>query len=225
MSSKPEYKTAHSQTPPSTETFEASTGHPTVAEPMSSAGDSHVNLSQWLESAERILINATCGPRLPDAFARLSPYTCSWKTCQGCLVGLTGISDTYSASWPASGSMLNGRVYRRPRLEPRINAIDCGYSLPTPVASTYGSNKGGAAGRVGKERLSLQSMATRNEWPEGMARCDITGPLSPMWTEWLMAWPVGASDLKPLETERFQAWLRSHSWVCLREAYRPSADK
>jgi hypothetical protein len=37
--------------------------------------------------------------------------------------------------------------------------------LPTPTASTYGSNMGGGAGRVGKERHSLQSMAAKGLWP------------------------------------------------------------
>lgn len=36
---------------------------------------------------------------------------------------------------------------------------------PTPTATSYGSNKGGAAGRTGKERLSLETMARKNLWP------------------------------------------------------------
>jgi hypothetical protein len=40
-----------------------------------------------------------------------------------------------------------------------------GYLLPTLTGSTYGSNKGGAAGRKGKERLSLQTMAKRGLLP------------------------------------------------------------
>jgi hypothetical protein len=36
------------------------------------------------------------------------------------------------------------------------------------------------------------------------------GSLNPTWVEWLMGWPLGWTDLKPLETARFQAWLRSH---------------
>jgi hypothetical protein len=34
---------------------------------------------------------------------------------------------------------------------------------PTPTATSYGTNKGGAAGRVGKERPSLETLA--REWP------------------------------------------------------------
>jgi hypothetical protein len=41
---------------------------------------------------------------------------------------------------------------------------------------------------------------------------DATQPkhLNPVWVEWLMGWPLGWTDLKPLETDKFQAWLRSH---------------
>lgn len=42
--------------------------------------------------------------------------------------------------------------------------------LPTPSASTYGSNRGGAKGRTGKERPSLETMAARGElWPTATA--------------------------------------------------------
>lgn len=37
--------------------------------------------------------------------------------------------------------------------------------LPTPSATSYGSNQGGAAGRVGKVRESLESMARHATWP------------------------------------------------------------
>ena len=36
------------------------------------------------------------------------------------------------------------------------------------------------------------------------------GSLNPDWVEWLIGWPIGWTDLKPLETDKFQQWLRSH---------------
>ena len=38
-----------------------------------------------------------------------------------------------------------------------------------------------------------------------------TGRLNPTWVEWLMGWPLEWTDLKPLETGKFQAWLQQHS--------------
>jgi hypothetical protein len=37
-----------------------------------------------------------------------------------------------------------------------------------------------------------------------------TGQLNPPWVEWLMGWPIGWTDLKPLETDRFQQWQQQH---------------
>ena len=41
---------------------------------------------------------------------------------------------------------------------------------------------------------------------------DATQPkhLNPVWVEWLMGWPLGWTDLKPLETDKFPAWQHSH---------------
>ena len=36
------------------------------------------------------------------------------------------------------------------------------------------------------------------------------GRLNPMWVEWLMGWPLGWTDLKPLEMDKYQEWLQQH---------------
>jgi len=36
------------------------------------------------------------------------------------------------------------------------------------------------------------------------------GSLNPTWVEWLMGWPLGWTDLKPLETDKYQQWLQQH---------------
>lgn len=42
-----------------------------------------------------------------------------------------------------------------------------------------------------------------------------TGPqLNPRFGEWLMGWPVGWTESKPLETAKFQQWLHSHGVCC-----------
>lgn len=47
-----------------------------------------------------------------------------------------------------------------------------------------------------------------------MSVSDTSGALNPEWVEWLMGWPVGWTDLRPLETDRFHAWLNSHGISC-----------
>jgi DNA (cytosine-5)-methyltransferase 1 len=37
-----------------------------------------------------------------------------------------------------------------------------------------------------------------------------SGQLNPTWVEWLMAWPLGWTDLKPLETDKFRSWQQQH---------------
>jgi hypothetical protein len=75
--------------------------------------------------------------------------------------------------------------------------------LPTLSALSYGSNRGGAAGRVGQVRLSLQ---TRDE--KGLApRRSRGGPdlphvlggaLNPAFCEWLMGFPIGWTRVMPV---------------------------
>jgi hypothetical protein len=37
--------------------------------------------------------------------------------------------------------------------------------------------------------------------------------LNPDWVEWLMGWPIGHTDLKPLATDKYQEWLQQHSSI------------
>lgn len=36
------------------------------------------------------------------------------------------------------------------------------------------------------------------------------GQLNPDWVEWLMGWPIGWTDLKPLAMARWREWCVSH---------------
>lgn len=38
----------------------------------------------------------------------------------------------------------------------------------------------------------------------------VGGSLNPDWVEWLHGWPIGWTASAPLETDKFQQWLRSH---------------
>lgn len=87
--------------------------------------------------------------------------------------------------------------------------------LPTPTANAYGYSLGGGAGRKGKQRMSLQSLAARGLLPtptrtDGVkggaggnrntpslaevARGD-GGLLHPAFVEWMMSFPPGFTDL------------------------------
>lgn len=166
---------------------------------------------------------ADCGVRWRGSFLKYDHDTRSWKTAQRSLLGG---SEEYSETWPRWGSMRNGECYQREPMAHGTGAIGCGL-LPTMSATDYGSNRGGAAGRVGPVRESLQTMARRGRLPtltcggnynrkglsptsgDGLATV-LGGPLSPSWCEWFMGWPIGWTALEPLETDRFQQWLLAH---------------
>lgn len=72
--------------------------------------------------------------------------------------------------------------------------------LPTPTAKTYGYNKGGAAGRSGKERPSLETITKSASG----GRCTLSI------REWMMGWPIGWTGSAPLETDRYREWQQWH---------------
>jgi hypothetical protein len=96
--------------------------------------------------------------------------------------------------------------------------------LPTLTAQSYGTNQGGAAGRVGKVRPSLDTMARQGLLPTLTARdhksdsCTpafrakrdgmtmgktlpwtLGGLLNPQWCESFMGYPQGWTALEPSE--------------------------
>lgn len=44
----------------------------------------------------------------------------------------------------------------------------------------------------------------------GAFETETHGRLNPQWVEWLMGWPLGWTDLKPLEMDRFREWRQQH---------------
>jgi len=65
---------------------------------------------------------------------------------------------------------------------------------PTPVHRMY------------KDSGSPSEYA-RNEIP---LAAQVGGPLNPPWVEWLMGWPPGWTDLKPLEMDKFHYARQPH---------------
>lgn len=185
------------------------------------------------ESEPEKTTRETCGPKQSGSFAKYDPDSASWKMSQASF--LPDTSGTFSETWPRVGMMHDGIVFQRLPLAPLIAETDYGSSLPTPSATEYGTNQGGAAGRVGKVRPSLPTMARRNLWPtppqwatptshprthsprkvdhgEQLAN-QVGGSLNPTWVEWLMGWPLGWTDLRPLEMDKFQEWFKGHGRI------------
>lgn len=121
-------------------------------------------LEQALPAPARVF-----GPSLPGSLANYDLATSSWRTsltssrakAKG---GTEPPSDEFLATYPKWGMTRSGRCFRLESSGHPTCASESGL-LPTPTATSYGSNRGGAAGRVGKVRHSLESMARQGEWP------------------------------------------------------------
>jgi len=95
---------------------------------------------------------------------------------------------------------------------------------PTPtVCGNY--NRKGLSDRSGDglaTAVSRCATPTARDWKSGKASQathdrnsrplseQIGGSLNPTWVEWLMGWPLGWTDLKPLETDRCRSALQRH---------------
>jgi len=80
-----------------------------------------------------------------------------------------------SKTWKALVTQRRGEYSARLK-SARLTRESESTSLPTPSATQYGSNQGGAAGRTGKVRHSLESMAKHNLWPTPTASDSQGGP-------------------------------------------------
>ena len=95
----------------------------------------------------------------------------------------------------------------RPRTR-RRRSSSITHTWPTPVASmAKGSSPRSLTRRSGasraRDRLDHAVMASDH------------GHLNPAWVEWLMGWPIGWTDLKPLEMDKFHEWQLQHSNCCV----------
>lgn len=151
---------------------------------------------------------ADCGERWRGSFAKYSRDSRSWKTAQHSLFG--GYTE-FSETWPRWGSMRNGECWERITSEEFINGKESGF-WPTPTKSPRDASctMGTALkwdGKVTQDSLSFA--VCRAEMKDG--RHLPTGQMNPEFVEWLMGWPIGWSDFKPLGMDRFREWQQLHS--------------
>jgi hypothetical protein len=94
-----------------------------------------------------------------------------------------------------------GKLWPTPRSSPNENR----QTKPTPsqLAGKHGRSldwKGSS--KAGQRRGQLTDPA--------MGAIPAGGQLNPTWVEWLMGWPLGWTDLRPLEMGKFQQWQQQH---------------
>jgi hypothetical protein len=81
--------------------------------------------------------------------------------------------------------------------------------FPTPTARDH---KGGykTESLIRRDGKSRAFDHLPNAVLDGKGTETSGGQLNPTWVEWLMGWPLGWTDLKPLETGRFRSWQQQH---------------
>ena len=111
------------------------------------------------------------------------------------MAGLWRTSDTGAGG--TSGLVKKGKTHRENGQPIQIRLVDQVNNprlWPTPTASNAKNN--GSASQMRRNTKPLDA--------------EVGGALNPNWVEWLMGWPVGWTDLKPLETDKFQKWQDEH---------------
>ena len=183
------------------------------------------------------------GWKLPGSWGRFDRGTslvrtrqCCWLTGAGELysgtcprwgIGIDGellelTTPELRTSGTASGSLLptptaqdsknNGGPSQHKRNTIPLNAAV--QKWPTPTAGdAKSSGSRNTAGSKAHAGVSLTD-AVRGDGGRGRAG-GSRGQLNPTWVEsYLMGWPIGWTDLEPLETDKFLEWRRSHG-ACL----------
>ncbi len=125
---------------------------------ISSAADSPVRTLAMPEDGSESTVNGRgCGRSSRGSLASYDPVTSSWRTSQLCL---DGERDEFSATFPRSGTMRNGRLFRRAPLVPRTSGKDSGF-WPTP---TKADGERGSLMYQGNHNPTLLG-AVRMFWP------------------------------------------------------------
>ena len=142
-----------------------------------------------LESMEKPL---ECGEKWHASFTKYDLDTRLWKTHQSLLLG---VLEEFSETWPQWGLMLDGECWEQEMLEEFISESEFGLQLPTTGAS---EGKGSS-----KKRYRNSPHFRGAKTSEALRICE-TDPiyLNPLFAELIMMWPLGWTDLKPLETDK-----------------------
>jgi hypothetical protein len=170
-------------------------------------------LAQQDEAQELKENDQVCGNTWQGSLARLDLDTLLWRTAQCSLLEDLELS---LQTFPRWGLMQNGALYQLPILVQTISVKEFGLEpnnetfFHTP--NTTGMDGGSNSRKALKKRMEWPTPTSHNaketNAPSEALRNEPTlaslvgGHLNPMWVEWLMGWPLGWTDLKPLEMDK-----------------------
>jgi hypothetical protein len=167
--------------------------------------------------------NPQCGITWRGWLAKFDQDSYSWKTAQCSFIE---DSDESLETFPVSGMTRDGLLWEQSMLAHRISVTERGL-WRTPDTGGGGMQKQLSQGKTHRAsghliQIRLQDQVNNPKlWPTPVQRmykdkgypseyerneiplaAQVGGPLNPDWVEWLMGWPIGWTDLKPLETDK-----------------------
>ena len=175
--------------------------------------------TDWTERGQE------CGEKWHGLLARFDPDSHLWRTAQCSL--LEDLNESLQ-TLPQWGMTVGGELYLLPTLVQSTNEKESGLSLvPTPTSSAGGANHNSPTTLAGKRyTMNLAGFVQLNPirkmwgtpkaqdsrhalWDRGKGNLGEQvsglhngGQLNPPWVEWLMGWPIGWTDLKPVGTDK-----------------------
>jgi hypothetical protein len=194
-------------------------------------------LAQQEKAQELMGKEAECGHIWRGWLAKYDPNTSLWRTAQCSL--LEDLNESL-ATLPRSGMTRNGLLWEHQMLEQTIKETEFGFwATPTtmdklPPKSQKALHREATVTRPGRSkpanlRDQISNMQNWQKFPTPTAHnskeCNAPsealrkepslafhagGSLNPMWVEWLMGWPLGWTDLKPLGMDKFHSALQPH---------------
>ena len=164
-------------------------------------------LVQQVKAQESKASVLECGWKWHESSVKYDPAASLWKTRQCSL--LEGL-DEFSGTWPKWGIMCDGESWELTMPAHLTREIESGL-WPTPTRCDF---KGVTCNSQFTQRAKQAKKLT-----EGI---EVSGTFYPNPTtyEVLMGWPLGWTDLKPLEMDKFRLWLLSHG-----KSFHPGVDK
>jgi hypothetical protein len=164
----------------------------------------HARTSAQQEKAQELTeSDQECGTKWHGWLAKYDHVTFSWKTAQCSFIEDLNES---SMTLPRSGMTRNGLLWELPMLEQTIKETGSGSleKWPTPQSSDC------------RDRGNMSNPAIQRRVQKGkqlnlsMVVHPTSGKLNPTWVEWLMGWPLGWTDLKPLVMDKSHCVQQQH---------------
>ena len=153
--------------------------------------DFHVKtLVQQEPEQELKELDQACGNTWHESSEKSGQLTLSLKTP---LCSLNEGLEPFLKTLPRWGTMLNGECFQRVPLELTTRGKEYGL-LPTPTC--HNAKEGAYPAEYSRKTPTLAT--------------HIGGKIHPEFTEWMMGWPLGWTDLKQLEMGKYQQWQQMH---------------